>query len=221
MVTCRSRSVQLCRSRVARCNEFRHTGRAMILVDPISGRVPEARWSPSPHCDARPPGVTPDLIVVHSISLPPGRFGGPFVDQLFRGVIDVADDPSFASLQGLRVSAHLLLRRNGALVQFVSLNERAWHAGPSRFGEREQCNDFSIGIELEGSDGTPFRALQYVRLADVCRGLREAYPALATNPVVGHNHIAPGRKTDPGPLFDWPGFRARLVPWAESAGVAQ
>lgn len=182
----------------------------MILVDPTSGRVPEARWSPSPHFNARPDGQLPELLVVHSISLPPGRFGGPYIDQLFQGTLNLVADPSFQSLRGVTVSAHLLIRRNGALVQYVSLNDRAWHAGESSFNERGNCNDFSIGVELEGSDGTPFRAPQYRRLADLYLGLVRAYPALAQNPVVGHRDIAPGRKTDPGPLFDWPGFRAMV-----------
>lgn len=182
----------------------------MILVDPLSGRVPEARWSPSPHFDVRPAGVTPELLVVHSISLPPGRYGGPYIDDLFRGTLNLVAHRSFQSLRGVTVSAHLLIRRNGALVQYVSLNDRAWHAGQSSFDGRDNCNDFSIGVELEGSDGTPFRAPQYRRLADLHAGLVAAYPAIATNPVVGHCDIAPGRKTDPGPLFDWSGFRAML-----------
>ena len=183
----------------------------MILVDPTSGRVPEARWAPSPHCNARPDGMRPELVVVHSISLPPGRYGGPYIDDLFLGRLDVRAHRSFRSLRRLRVSAHLMIRRNGALVQYVSLNDRAWHAGESEFEGRMNCNDFSIGIELEGSDGTPFRAAQYRRLAALHAGLVHAYPALDAQPVVGHCDIAPGRKTDPGPLFDWVGFRALIA----------
>ncbi|MEM6639133.1 MAG: 1,6-anhydro-N-acetylmuramyl-L-alanine amidase AmpD [Pseudomonadota bacterium] len=182
----------------------------MIVFDPITGRSPDARWHPSPHFDARPDGFSPELLVVHSISLPPDEFGGPYIDDLFAGTLDISAHESFQSLRGYRVSAHLLIRRDGELVQYVSCHDRAWHAGASTFQGRENCNDFSVGVELEGSDRIPYRAIQYRRLADVYAGLADIYPMLALNPVVGHADIAPSRKTDPGPQFDWPGFRAML-----------
>jgi AmpD protein len=159
---------------------------------------------PSPHADARPPGSTIDLLVLHNISLPAGRFGGEFIDALFRGTLDCAAHPDFASLQGLRVSAHFLVRRDGALLQYVSCAERAWHAGVSRFEGRTRCNDFSIGIELEGCDSRGFEPAQYESLHSLVGALLEAYPIRA---IAGHADIAPGRKTDPGPGFDWVALR--------------
>ncbi len=167
------------------------------------GWLQGARRVVSSHCDERPAGVIPELVVVHGISLPPGEFGGPFVDRLFTGTLDPRDHPFFAQIQGLRVSAHVLIRRDGELVQYVPFHRRAWHAGVSAFQGREACNDFSIGIELEGTDEIPYEAVQYQRLAAVIRRLRERYPAIGPGRVVGHCHIAPGRKTDPGPAFDW------------------
>lgn len=161
------------------------------------------RWAarrPSPHADERPAGTAVDLLVVHAISLPPGRFGGDAVDQLFMGTLDTSTDPALASLEGLRVSSHFLVRRDGALLQYVACDRRAWHAGVSRFEGRERCNDFSIGIELEGSDAVEFEAAQYETLAALTSALLDAWPIRA---IVGHADIAPGRKTDPGPWFDW------------------
>lgn len=145
----------------------------------------------------------PDLIVVHGISLPRGRFGGPWVDQLFAGTLDTTAHPAFRELRGLRVSSHFLIRRNGELVQYVPVHRRAWHAGRSRFAGRENCNDFSVGIELEGTDRRPYTAVQYRRLCATIRALRRSIPSLLGAPVVGHSDVAPGRKTDPGPAFDW------------------
>lgn len=158
---------------------------------------------PSPHQDARPVAVPIELIVVHGISLPPGTFGGPWIDDLFLGRLDVTAHASFAALAGLRVSAHLVIYRDGQLVQYVPFSRRAWHAGQSCYRGRMACNDFSIGIELEGTDNLPYSDIQYSQLAAVITALRHAYPSIAADAIVGHADIAPGRKTDPGPAFDW------------------
>jgi N-acetyl-anhydromuramoyl-L-alanine amidase len=156
---------------------------------------------PSPNFDARSPAsASIDLLVIHNISLPPGQFGGPFIADLFCNSLNYTLDPYFEQLQQLRVSAHFLIRRDGALLQFVSVNHRAWHAGTSSFGGRLACNDFSIGVELEGTDFEAFTSVQYAVLARLTRGLRKRYPV---TDVAGHEHIAPVRKTDPGPFFDW------------------
>lgn len=165
---------------------------------------------PSPNRDPRPEGCRPDLVVVHGISLPPGEFGGPWIDQLFTNALPAGAHPYFRDIAGLRVSSHLLVRRDGELVQYVPLHERAWHAGASCFGGRTACNDFSIGIELEGADDVPYEPVQYEQLAAVIHALRDAYPELARAPVVGHSDIAPGRKTDPGPAFEWLRLRRLL-----------
>ncbi len=175
-----------------------------------SGLVRGARQVPSPNCDDRPEGVLPELIVIHGISLPPGRFGGPWIDDLFANDLDPGAHPYFRAIAGLRVSTHLLIRRGGELVQYVPLHRRAWHAGESSYRGRPRCNDFSVGIELEGTDDRPYTAAQYRRLAAVIRLLRRSVPSLATAPLVGHSDIAPGRKTDPGPAFDWQRLRGLL-----------
>jgi len=161
---------------------------------------------PSPNFDARPENAEVDLLVIHNISLPPGEFGGNFIVDLFTNCLNCDAHPYFESLQSLRVSAHFLIRRDGTAVQFVSTNARAWHAGASSFSGRERCNDFSIGIELEGSDFEPFTEEQYETLSLLTVVLAGAYPL---SNVVGHEHIAPGRKTDPGPFFDWPYYQKR------------
>lgn len=166
----------------------------------------------SPNHDARPAGAPIDLLIVHGISLPPGRFGGPWVERLFANRLDPAAHPYFATIAALRVSAHLFVRRDGSVVQFVPLAARAWHAGESRFEGRSRCNDFSLGIELEGTDDRPYTQRQYARLASLARLLMRAYPGITPRRIVGHSEVAPGRKTDPGAGFDWRGFRARLVP---------
>ncbi|WP_116475121.1 1,6-anhydro-N-acetylmuramyl-L-alanine amidase AmpD [Zobellella maritima] len=166
------------------------------------GWLTPARHCPSPHCDQRPEGEI-SLLVVHSISLPPGRFGGPYIDQLFQGKLDPDADPYFADIHQLRVSAHCLIRRDGELVQYVPFTKRAWHAGLSCFEGRERCNDFSIGIELEGTDTDAFTPAQYRQLIQVSRLLLSTYPAITRERIVGHSDIAPGRKTDPGTGFDW------------------
>ena len=165
------------------------------------GWVRGARALPSPNFEARPVGATPSLIVIHNISLPPGQFGGGAIADLFLNRLDCDAHPYFdAHLRGLRVSSHFVIRRDGDLEQFVSCNERAWHAGVSNFFGRERCNDFSIGIELEGADDQPFEPAQYATLAALIAALRDHYPIEA---LAGHSDIAPGRKTDPGRHFDW------------------
>ncbi len=159
----------------------------------------------SPNHDERPPGELVSLIVVHAISLPPGQFGGDGIVQLFTNRLDPAADPYFAKISTLLVSAHFLVRRGGQLIQFVSCRQRAWHAGVSSWQGRPRCNDFSLGIELEGCDELPFEGVQYVSLVDLLRRLCAYYPIEA---VVGHSDISPGRKTDPGPGFDWQRLRA-------------
>lgn len=157
----------------------------------------------SPHYGPRPAGSVPSLIVIHGISLPAGEFGGPYISALFTDTLDTQADPRFAYLAGLRVSAHFLIDRQGAMTQFVALTDRAWHAGQSTFGGQTDCNDYSIGVELEGTDNQNYTEAQYHSLASLIPLLRTAYPAITTDRVVGHCHIAPGRKTDPGPAFDW------------------
>lgn len=163
---------------------------------------------PSPNFDARAPGTDIRLLVIHNISLPPGKYGGPFIADLFTNRLDCDAHPYFDQLRTMRVSAHFLIRRDGEVMQFVSANDRAWHAGASSFCGQERCNDFSIGIELEGTDFEPFAPIQYDGLAELTHALRSRYP-LAD--VAGHEHIAPGRKTDPGPFFDWDHYRKSLI----------
>ena len=162
----------------------------------------------SPHYDERPEGEAVSLLVIHNISLPPGEFGGPSIEDLFLGRLDPDADPFFREIEGLRVSAHFLIRRDGELVQFVDTDKRAWHAGVSLWKGREKCNDFSIGIELEGADDVPFAEPQYETLAHLTRALFERYGNLD---IAGHSDIAPDRKTDPGPWFDWDRFRASIA----------
>lgn len=169
------------------------------LIDPDGWCAGAWRYD-SPYFNARPTGMAIDLLVVHNISLPAGRFGGPHVSDLFTGRVDYNADPSFADLRNLQVSAHFFVRRDGRLVQYVSCNDRAWHAGASQFQERANCNDFSIGVEMEGTDNVAFSSEQYEVLAELAQALQNRYPLRW---VTGHEHIAPGRKTDPGPCFDW------------------
>lgn len=177
---------------------------------PRAGWLPGLVHLPSPHFDARPPGTVIDLLVIHAISLPAGRYGGPWIRDLFLNRLDHAADPSFASLRGLRVSAHFLIRRDGETQQFVSIDERAWHAGVSHYAGRTACNDFSIGIELEGGDEEPFTDGQYAALIALTKRLLLACPRINPEAIVAHSDIAPGRKTDPGPHFDWARYRAGL-----------
>jgi len=164
----------------------------------------------SPNVDARPGGILPELIVVHGISLPPDDFGGPWIDRLFTNTLPPDAHPYFASIQTLRVSSHLLIRRDGEPVQYVPFHERAWHAGASSYQGRERCNDFSIGVEMEGADEVPYEPAQYRMLAAAIVTLCDAYPSLSLERIAGHSDIAPGRKTDPGPAFDWQRLYALL-----------
>ncbi len=180
------------------------SGRQAFTVDTASGRMRPARWVPSPNQDSRPEGCGVELVIIHAISLPPGEHGGGWIDRLFTNTLDPDAHPSFRDIAHLRVSAHLLIDRHGAVTQYVPLHRRAWHAGRSTFQGRAECNDFAVGIELEGDGRTaPFREAQYATLIEVLNTLREAYPCLSSERVVGHRHVAPDRKTDPGPRFDW------------------
>lgn len=165
----------------------------------------------SPNADQRPTGEDISLLVIHNISLPPQQFGGPYIEQLFSNTLDPSQHPYFQQIYQLQVSSHLLIDRQGQLVQFVPFDKRAWHAGVSRFLERENCNDFSIGIELEGADHIPYTEAQYQTLTEVTKLLISYYPALTPQRIVGHSDIAPGRKTDPGPAFDWALFKQNLI----------
>lgn len=158
---------------------------------------------PSPHFNNRPDESDISLIVIHNISLPGGQFGLPYITDLFMGCLDCNADPSFADLKGLDVSAHCLIRRDGEVIQYVPFNKRAWHAGVSEYQNRTGCNDFSIGIELEGTDDTPFDDAQYQSLEKLVKTLVKQYPKLNKERITGHSDIAPGRKTDPGPQFNW------------------
>ncbi|HLT89615.1 MAG TPA: 1,6-anhydro-N-acetylmuramyl-L-alanine amidase AmpD [Woeseiaceae bacterium] len=172
-------------------------------VSAESGLIRPALLCASPNQDERPGAGDITLVVLHNISLPPGEFGGPYIEHLFTNCLDRNAHPYFDTICDLQVSAHLLVRRDGSLVQFVPFGRRAWHAGPSCFRGRPRCNDYSIGIELEGADTTPYADAQYAALRGVLRALFEAYPRLDPRTIAGHSDIAPGRKTDPGPAFDW------------------
>ncbi|MBK1648319.1 1,6-anhydro-N-acetylmuramyl-L-alanine amidase AmpD [Rhabdochromatium marinum] len=178
--------------------------------DTATGWLATARHCPSPNCDARPLETLVDLLVIHCISLPPGEFGGTWIEQLFLNQLDPAQHPYFRAIANLRVSAHLLIRRNGELVQYVDLHQRAWHAGVSTFNGRTDCNDFSIGIELEGTDNSPFTDAQYERLIPTTQAIRRLFPAITPERILGHQHIAPGRKTDPGSGFNWERYLGSL-----------
>jgi AmpD protein len=185
-------------------------------ISPLTedGRIVSAERIDSPNQDDRPAGCGVDLVVIHAISLPPDQFGGPGVAQLFTNQLNVDEHAYYASIAHLRVSAHFFIRRDGRLMQFVPASMRAWHAGVSSWRGRERCNDFSIGIELEGCDELPFRAEQYDCLSAVLRRILERHPHAE---ICGHSDIAPGRKTDPGPFFEWPRLRALMVTQANLA----
>lgn len=173
-----------------------------VLIDE-QHRISEAHWCPSPHCDDRAEWTSIDLVVVHCVSLPEGEFGTGAPGRLFRGELDCSEHPSFSDLVGLEVSPHLFIQRDGHLEQFVSFDKRAWHAGVSSWRGRSRCNDFSVGIELEGAVGVEYTTFQYDVLLAVFDALRNRYDSLAVDALVGHNEIAPGRKNDPGPTFEW------------------
>jgi len=178
-----------------------------LKPDPL-GWLSGVRRVASPNHDARPPETPIELLVIHSISLPPNEYGGDAIERFFTNVLDHSEHPYFEQLKGVRVSSHFLVRRDGQVIQFVACNKRAWHAGISTWRGRTCCNDFSIGIELEGSDFEPFTERQYVALARLTRRLKRAYPI---RDITGHSDIAPDRKTDPGPHFDWDKFLLRLA----------
>jgi AmpD protein len=182
-------------------------GSARRLTLDAAGIATPARQIRSPNCDERPEGTVVDLLVIHNISLPPGVFEGDAIVQLFTNRLDPAAHPYFATIAQLKVSSHFLIRRDGELLQFVPCAQRAWHAGVSRWQGRDRCNDFSIGVELEGTDDLPYTVAQYTLLARLTRAIGRRYPIAS---MAGHSEIAPGRKTDPGPAFDWTRFR-RLV----------
>lgn len=174
-----------------------------ILVD--------AKWCPSPNFNHRPEGEKINLLVVHNISLPPKQFGGPYIEELFCNTLNCSVDPSFKSLEGLEVSAHLLIRRDGQILQFVPFNLRAWHAGVSSYHGVDNCNDFSIGIEMEGADDIDYEPVQYETLAKVTDALLTHYPDMSKDRIAGHCDIAPSRKTDPGQAFDWEKYKALIT----------
>mgnify|MGYP000129266602 CR=1 FL=1 len=182
----------------------------MFSYDPSSGLLSPARLCPSPNYDQRCAQTPVSLLVVHGISLPPGQFGGPFIDQLFCNQLRPDEHSYFAEIAHLRVSAHALIRRDGELVQYVPLNARAWHAGQSNFEGCEACNDFAIGVELEGTDELPYEAIQYEQLATFYLSVLPHFPGISRRRITGHSDIAPGRKTDPGPSFNWQQFDCEL-----------
>ena len=177
----------------------------------IKGICPDARFVRSPFHDERPEPSDISLIVIHGISLPPEQFGGDYVEQLFLGTLNAEAHPYFAQIAHLKVSSHFYIKRSGELLQFVNCERRAWHAGVSCFEGRERCNDYAIGIELEGSDVQAYDERQYPVLSSLTHWLLGQYPRITIDRIVGHEHIAPGRKTDPGPFFDWRRFRETLL----------
>lgn len=181
-----------------------------MKINTKTGLLAQATQIPSSNCDARPDGHSIRLIVVHNISLPPGEFGGPYISQLFTNQLDPAQHPYFAEIHQLRVSSHVLIRRDGEIIQYVPFDQRAWHAGVSAYCGEARCNDFSIGIELEGSDEIPYEPVQYQQLASLIHELQRCYPDIAKDAITGHSDIAPGRKTDPGPAFMWSELQQQL-----------
>lgn len=183
----------------------------MLVTKTAGGRLEGALYIASPNFDSRPQGTVIDSLVIHAISLPPGEYGGKDIEQLFCNQLNNDGHSFYSELAGLKVSAHLLIRRDGQVIQFVPFQERAWHAGVSELQGRARVNDFSIGIELEGSDYSPFEDAQYLALAAVTRALRAAYPQITPDRIVGHIDIAPERKRDPGPYFNWRRYREDLA----------
>jgi AmpD protein len=182
-----------------------------LRIDAAAGLLLGARQVLSPYCDSRPAQARPELLIVHGISLPAGEFGGPWIDRLFTGNLPADAHPDFRERATLKVSAHVMIRRDGELTQYVPFTERAWHAGLSAYRGRSGCNDFSVGIELEGTDDTPYTDAQYGQLVELIAALIGAYPSLSAGHLVGHSDVAPGRKTDPGASFEWPRLRAELA----------
>ena len=188
-----------------------HSAASPLRIDAATGLLVGARQVFSPHLDERPGGTALELIVLHGISLPPGEFGGPWIDRLFTGDLPADEHPYFRAIASSRVSAHVLIRRTGEIVQYVPFHRRAWHAGESSYRGRAACNDFSVGIELEGTDETPYTDAQYEELVRLIRALLRAYPTLGLDRIAAHSDVAPGRKTDPGGAFDWERLRRSLV----------
>lgn len=182
-----------------------------MKINQQTGLLEPAQYQPSPHHDDRPAASAIDMIVIHGISLPPGQFGGNAVETFFAGKLDITQHPYFATVNHLRVSSHLFIRRTGEIIQFVPFHKRAWHAGESSYQGKSHCNDFSIGIELEGTDEVPYEQAQYQQLCSAIDSLRQTYPAISDDRIVGHSDIAPGRKTDPGPVFDWDYIKRKAV----------
>jgi N-acetyl-anhydromuramoyl-L-alanine amidase len=191
-----------------------------LTVEAATGLLIRTRQVLSTHFDARPGGCVPELIIVHGISLPPGEYGGPWIEHLFTGTLPRSAHPYFATIPAGRVSAHALIRRDGTPVQFVPFGARAWHAGASTWQGRAACNDYSIGIELEGTDETAYEDAQYATLTALIAALLAAYPGLDATRIVGHSDVAPGRKLDPGLKFDWPRLRAAVARSAAAAVMA-
>jgi len=187
-----------------------------VIAD--QGLLEGVRSCPSPNQGERPAGCEVSLLVIHNISLPPGQFGGGYIEQFFTNALNANEHSYFAEIAELQVSAHFLIDRQGEVVQFVPLSQRAWHAGDSSFAGCANCNDYSIGIELEGTDVEPYSDKQYQGLMQLSRKLLSAYPALSAERIVGHSDISPGRKTDPGPAFDWPRFFAMLAATESAQG---
>jgi len=178
-----------------------------MKINKTSGLLECAEFISSPNCDDRPPNIEPNLLIIHNISLPPNEFGGSYINQFFSNTLDISSHPFFEEIAHLRVSSHLLIRRNGDIVQYVPFHKRAWHAGVSCYNGQEACNDFSIGIELEGADHIAYEPPQYEQLARISDLIIETYPKMSTDRIAGHCDIAPQRKTDPGEAFDWKIYR--------------
>ena len=182
-----------------------------MKINTKTGLIENAQYIDSPNTDDRPMDDDIDLIVIHSISLPPGEYGGPWIEKLFTNQLPASEHPYFEEIQQMKVSSHVLIRRDGSVQQFVPFHKRAWHAGPSCFEGRETCNDYSIGIELEGTDESPFEDSQYQQLAELIKALHSSYDKIDKNRLTGHSDIAPGRKTDPGTGFDWDKLRKLIA----------
>ncbi len=191
-----------------------------MLLDPVTGWCSGVRHCPSAHCNERPQGEI-SLLVLHNISLPPGQFGTGKVQEFFTSGLNANEHAYFAGIADMRVSAHFFIERDGQVSQFVSCLQRAWHAGVSSFAGRDNCNDFSLGIELEGTDQLPYSDAQYAALVALLHQLLAAYPALSVERICGHSEIAPGRKTDPGPAFDWPRLRKALLDTPAAAPIKE
>ncbi|MCK4705921.1 MAG: 1,6-anhydro-N-acetylmuramyl-L-alanine amidase AmpD [Gammaproteobacteria bacterium] len=182
-----------------------------MKINTKTGLIENAQYTASANTDERPVDTDIDLLVIHSISLPPGEYGGPWIEKLFTNALPADEHPYFKEIHELKVSSHVLIRRDGTVQQFVPFHQRAWHAGQSCYEGRETCNDFSIGIELEGTDDSAFENIQYQQLAELIDALTRSYPNIDKNRLTGHSDIAPGRKTDPGTGFDWDKLRQLLT----------